>query len=329
MSEAQTTPQTPVELVAIVNSFNRRSLLERALTSLAEALRSARFGSAIVVFEAGSNDGSAEFLRSWSENHSSDNLIVIEAVEDQRSFSAGVNSACAAAISRFPNCRWLFLYETDNWLTNAEPLEQAISLLELEPRLAAAGFTVKQHDGKSFGYGMRFPTTLSFVLGQNLAAMCKLHAPNDSASQTTGEIQWRTCDVVFTSPLLVRREAWQQSEGFDAKNFPFSDTDLDWAWRCAKLGWKIAVIASDNVVHDNLQQLSAWSVNRVVDFHRNRFRLLKRHRGKYVALLKPLLFIRHALEAAILGCKSIRSPSAGQKLAKRQEMMRTVWNNYS
>jgi GT2 family glycosyltransferase len=329
MSEAQTTPQTPVELVAIINSFNRRSLLERALTSLAEALRSERFGSAIVVFEAGSNDGSAEFLRSWSENHSSDNLIVIEAVEDQRSFSAGVNSACAAAISRFPNCRWLFLYETDNWLTNAEPLEQAISLLELEPQLAAAGFTVKQHDGRFFGYGMRFPTTLSFVLGQNLAAMCKLHAPNDSAPQTTGEIQWRTCDVVFTSPLLVRRQAWQQSDGFDAKNFPFSDTDLDWAWRCAKLGWKMAVIASDNVVHDNLQQLSAWSVNRVIDFHRNRFRLLKRHRGRYVALLKPLLFIRHALEAAILGCKSIRSPSAGQKLAKRQEMMRTVWNNYS
>jgi GT2 family glycosyltransferase len=329
MSEAQTTPLTPVELVAIINSFNRRSLLERALASLAEALRSARFGSAIVVFEAGSNDGSAEFLRSWSQNHSSDNLIVIEAVEDQRSFSAGVNSACAAAISRFPNCRWLFLYETDNWLANADSLKQAISLLEREPQLAAAGFTVRQHDGKFFGYGMRFPSTLSFALGQNLAALCKLHSPNNSAWQTTDGIRWRTCDVVFTSPLVVRRQAWEQSKGFDATNFPFSDTDLDWAWRCARLGWKMAVIASDCVVHDNLRQLSAWSANRVVDFHRNRLRLLKRHRGRHVALLKPLLFLRHALEAAILGCKSIRNPSAGQKLAKRQEMMRSVWNNYS
>src|ERR1700687_6048116 len=171
-------PERPVELVAIINSFNRRSLLERAIASLTEALRRARFGSATVVFEAGSNDGSVEFLGTWRENHPADNLIVIEASADRRSFSDGVNTACAEAIAHFPKCRWLFLYETDNCLTSVEPLDKAISLLQLEPQLAAAGFTVKQHDGRFFGYGMRFPTALSFALGQNLAAQLNLHAPN-------------------------------------------------------------------------------------------------------------------------------------------------------
>ena len=124
--------EQPVELVAIINSFNRRSLLERAIRSLSGALRSAQFGSAIVVFEAGSTDGSAEFLRTWDENHPADNLMLIEPAADHRSFSAGVNAACSAALARFRKCRWLFLYETDNCLANVEPLEKAISLLELE-----------------------------------------------------------------------------------------------------------------------------------------------------------------------------------------------------
>ncbi len=91
----------------------------------------------------------------------------------------------------------------------------------------------------------------------------------------------------------------------------------------------MAVIASDNVLHDNLEQLSAWSANRVVDFHRNRFRLLKRHRGKHVALLKPFLFIRHWLEAMILARKSAADLMAKEKLAKRKQLLRTVWSNYS
>jgi len=318
----------PVELIAVINSFNRRALLERALTSLTETLRSAPFGSAIIVFEAGSNDGSVEFLKTWRDNNPADNLSIIEAPTGRSSFSDGVNTGCAAAISRFAKCHWLFLYETDNCLTSVEPLQKAIALLKIEPQLAAVGFTVKQHDGKFYGYGMRFPSALSFALGQNLAARLNLHAPNNSAWQTRDGIRWRTCDVVFTSPLLIRRETWEQSGGFDEKNFPFSDSDLDWAWRCAKLGWKMAVISSDSVVHDNLEQLSAWSANRALDFHRNRFRLLKRHRGAWVSLLKPVLFLRHWLETLLLARRS-NDPGAKEKLAKRKQMLRTVWNDYS
>jgi GT2 family glycosyltransferase len=321
--------QKQVELVAIINSFNRRSLLQAAITSLTESLRKASFGSAIIIFEAGSNDGSAEFLNEWRQQNPSDNLLVIEASPSRSSFADGVNQACVAAFARFPKCRWLFLYETDNYLNDVDPLEKAIALLKREPTLAAAGFTVKHYDGEFFGYGMRFPSAVSFGLGQNIAAHLGMHAPNNSEWGMSDGIRWRICDIVFTSPLLIRREAWEQSGGFDASAFPFSDSDLDWAWRCAKLGWKMAVIATDLVVHDNLAQLSAWSANRALDFHRNRFKLLQRHRGKHVALLKPLLFARHCAEATILASKSATDPIAKEKLAKRKQMLRTVWNNYS
>jgi len=318
----------PVEFVCVINSFNRKSLLQRAIDSLTAALRNAPFGSAIIVFEAGSDDGSREFLARWSQENPADNLTVLTASNGPSSFSDGVNLACANALMRFPGCRWLFLYESDNWLESVRPLEQAIALLDFQSRLAAVGFTVRKHDRRPFGYGMRFPSLLSLALGQNVSFFYKLHAPNKRHWETRDGIRWRTCDVVFTSPLVIRRTAWEESGGFDANAFPFSDSDLDWAWRCAKLGWALAVIETDEVVHDNLEQFSAWSATRVTDFHRSRLRLLKRHVGKHVSAIKPLLFLRHLIEALILAGKSRHDAQARQKLNGRMQMLRSVWNDY-
>jgi GT2 family glycosyltransferase len=321
-------PNRPVEFVAVINSFNRRALLEKALGSLTQALRNAPFGSAIVVFEAGSKDGSVEFLRSWNGMNPGDKLIVVESATADSSFSEGVNRGSAVAFERFQACRWLFLFETDNWLQTAEPLSQAIRLLEQEPQLGAVGFTVKRHSGEFCGYGMSFPTVLSLALGLNLSLRWNLDRPNDSPWSTANSFRWRMCDVVFTSPLLIRREAWLQTGGLDAERFPFSETDVDWAWRCAESGWKMAVIASDQVVHDNLQQASAWSANRVIEFHRSRLRLLKRHRGKWIGLIKPILFLRHCIETLLLIFRPGTDVAAAAKLEKRKQMLRTVWSDY-
>src|ERR1041385_8150940 len=157
----------------------------------------------------------------------------------------------------------------------------------------------------------------------------ELNRPNDSSWQITNNIRWRTCDVVFTSPLLIRRTAWEQTGGLDPENFPFSDSDVDWAWRTAKLGWKMGVIESRSVVHDNLQQASAWSANRVIDFHRSRLRVLKRQHGDRSLLVKPLLALRHCVEIAILSFKSRSDSAAKTKLDKRWQMLRSVWTDYT
>jgi GT2 family glycosyltransferase len=321
-------PDRPVEVVAVINSFNRRTLLEKAIVSLTSALRTAPFGSAIVVFDAGSKDGSMEFLRSWQDLNVGDNLVLVESAGTDASFSEGVNRASAVALDRFPESRWLFLFETDNWLQTSEPLNSAVALLEQEPQLAAVGFTVRRHSGQFCGYGMSFPSALSLALGLNLSDRWNLDRPNDSPWQITKGFHWRMCDIVFTSPLLIRREAWLQSGGLDAERFPFSETDLDWAWRCAESGWKMAVIESEQVVHDNLQQASSWSANRVIEFHRSRLRLLKRHRGEWIRLIKPLLFVRHCIETLLLTLRKTTDDVTASKLEKRKQMLRTVWNDY-
>lgn len=330
MVQMQTTMST-VELVAVINSFNRLRLLQEALGALTGALRAGDIPAAVVVYEVGSTDGSREFLEAWRREHPDDRLeIVAPAPGAGTSFSDGVNAGCAEAWRRFPATRFLLLYETDNWVAGPEPLRQARALLEARPELAAAGWTLRKHAGSAggVGYGMCFPYPLAMVAGRNLCLRLGWESPNDTPWQETHGIHWRTCDVLFTSPLLIRREVWEKSGGLDAAAFPFGECDIDWAWRVRKLGLGTqAVIRSDAVVHDNRAQASAWSDNRVVDFHRARFRLLRRHRGPWVNLIKPLLFLRHALETALL-LVGRRRPDAKTKLAKRLEMLRGVWRGY-
>ena len=124
-------------------------------------------------------------------------------------------------------------------------------------------------------------------------------------------------------------EVWEKAGGFDVAAFPFSDCDLDWSWRCRRMGLGgQAVVRSDAVVHDNRAQASAWSDDRVIKFHRARLALLRRHRGWLGAnLVKPTLFLRHALESALLLARR-GQPGAAGKLASRLQMLRTVWHGY-
>ena len=129
-------------------------------------------------------------------------------------------------------------------------------------------------------------------------------------------------------PLLVKREAWEQSRGFDAAAFPFADTDMDWAWRLNKLGRLQAVMETPDVVHDNRGQLSTWSVRRVLHFHRARLLLLRRHRGWTATAVKPLLCLRHVGETAAILLLWWRLDDPRQALAKRQALLQGVFRDY-
>lgn len=317
-----------VELVAIINSFNRLALISKALPALCEALSDCPFSASVVVFDAGSTDGS----KSWLEQYCPSASIPIHVIQAcpgaDSSFSAGVNAACAEAIKLFPQCSFFFLYETDNWLASSAPLVLARQLLQQRAELAAVGFTVCRHSGAPAGFGTDFPTVLQFLVGQQLTLFLGLGSPRLRTAGNINGIEWGICDIVFTSPLLVRRTAWEESGGMDSSTFPFSDCDADWSWRLSKLGWQIAVLKLKGVVHDNGGELSTWSLRRVVDYHRARLKLLARHVGAWVHWLKPLLLIRHVLEFMVLILLP-RSPEEYRlSLRKRSLLIKTVMSNY-
>lgn len=279
-------------LAAIVNSYNRLGLLKKALPSLVGGLRHTSVGSSIIIYDAGSTDGSVPYIKRMKKKTDVPIHLIEPDKDEDRSFSAGVNRAVNYAASTYPGLEWCLLYETDNCVKNYFAIDCAIELLARDQKLAATGFTVEDRDGRKVGFGEPFPSVLTFVLGLRISSWFGLSDPKPKWMKENG-IRFAHCDVVYTSPLLIRYKYWREVAGMDSEMFPFSDSDIDLCWRFAKRGYQVAVIDTQGVIHDNEEKASEWSAERIYTLHRGRFRLLRRHVGEGVRLVKPILFLRH------------------------------------
>lgn len=306
----------------IINSFNRLELLRECLGTLTAAVKGAGKTDefVVVVYEAGSTDGSLEWLQTDGQRLDLRVDVLVPGPGDDTSFAAGLNTAAACAAGRYPRLQYLIFYETDNQFLGFDPVYRAIFRLLAREDLGACGFTVRHHDGSPAGTGQPFPTLLNFLLGKNLVSHFDLEAlPYRWEVQTDGTV-FSEADVVYTSPLVVKLEAWKDSGGLDAATFPFSDCDVDWARRMRDLGWKMGVIRTGQVIHDNRNALSAWSRFRAMDAHRGRLRYFMKHRPWSVYLVWPLLLIvRHA-------CELISIPVVVRERQRQQRLFGQFWN---
>lgn len=290
-----------IEIAFIINSFNRVGLLKSALKALESWIPNSAFANqcAVVIFDAGSTDGTIEFINTISTPLRID--LVIPNKGEDTSFSAGLNKGCDYAMKNFDKLKYLVFYETDNQITSLDAFNFAILELAGNSELGACGYTVKRHNGSLAGSGMAFPRLINYLLGKKITHRLSLESPNYKWIAGVSGQQFSYLDVVFTSPLLVKVECWTLSKGLDAKVFPFSDCDIDWAVRVNQSGFKMGVIKSDDVFHDNLEEKSAWSANRAKQYHRGRLRYFKRYSPKSVYLIWPLpLMLRHIIELAFV-----------------------------
>ena len=335
-----------VQFVAIVNSFNRLELFRQSLPSLVAALESCTFRTAIVIFEAGSTDGSLEWLEEYSQHYlNSPQDRQLDAIHvltpgagDDTSFSAGVNAGCQVALERYPELKSLFLFETDNWIGSPRPLELALRLMKRDDRIAAVGFTVKNHQGQPVAFGQHLPSVLEMIVSSRLfwskpISTLRRHLTNRQ-QRITGwqpfeDTRRVNFDVVYTSPLAIERSAWEMTGGMDSENFPFSDCDIDWAWQLKKAGKIMSVLEVDDVVHDNRAIESSWSQLRVLRLHQARCKLIDKHYGSGTLFaIKPLLFVRHAIELLFCAVAPVKIPDRSSSVRKRWLLLTTVFNNY-
>ncbi|MDF7820398.1 hypothetical protein P1X15_22440 [Runella sp. MFBS21] len=284
-----------IDIAFVINSFNRFSLLKECLLALDWIPKSEFDGRiGVVVFEAGSTDGSLEWLQQSKGTLPFPLEIVVPLPNDDTSFAAGLNAGVDAAINTFPALHYLVFYETDNQIQNERPLQQALDQLIQRNDVGACGFTVKKHSGKPAGLGSSFPTVGQFLIGRQLVNRLHLDRPTFQWVVNEKGGRFSYVDVVYTSPLVVKKEAWIDSGGLDAKMFPFSDCDVDWAKRLSLLGWKMGVVDTEGVIHDNRETLSAWSKTRAMQFHRGRIRYLQRFHPIALRLAWPLpVMVRH------------------------------------
>lgn len=290
------------EIAIIINSFNRVKLLKECLAILSSWVPESEFNDRLIaiIYDAGSTDGSREWMKSEGRKLNLPIHVIFPNFDDDTSFASGLNSGAAFAERKWPNIRYFLFYETDNKILNPAPISEALIQLKNRDSLAACGFTVRKHNGNPAGVGMAFPTLLNFVLGKHLVHRLRLEKIPYRWDNSLAGIDFSEVDVVFTSPLLVKVNAWKESNGLDSKVFPFSDCDIDWARRLRNLGWRMGVIRSNYVIHDNKENISTWSKSRAMQFHRARLRYFMRYKPFAVYFIWPaFLFLRHLIELSV------------------------------
>mgnify|MGYP000140701143 CR=1 FL=1 len=313
-------PAEEYQIFALVQSFNRRALLEVALDSFQKVLGSdARFY--LYVYDAGSTDGSIDYLKTFRDGSNAPISIVTQ--PPKLSFSAGHNRLIQEVKKSAPREALILFYETDNAIKDREAIDQAADLIR-SGEADAVGFTPLKHDGTRAAHGGAFPTKKEFLIGQRATRW--LRKQKDAQKIIPQDVF--VTEVAFTSPPLVSLEMIVRIGGFDEKNFPFGHSDTDLCRRINDAGGSIVVLRSTSFIHDNLEQASEWSKGRVKDYHRATFRLLEKHDGRFSLKERLLLMARHSVEIMALGGLAPFSLASRRKLVGRLELLKSCLTGY-
>jgi GT2 family glycosyltransferase len=300
----------PSDLALVVNSYNRRVLLERALRSVYDCVHPAP--GEVVVVDDGSTDGSAELVEDWMGSGRYPGLALVRP-DHKVAFAGGVNLGIRSC--RAP---YVCLFETDNVALDSG-LWAGVAYLRRHARVAGVGFRVTTMDGTTAGNSMSFPSRLAFVLGQQLSARLGLEAPGSGPRR----------DVVFTSPLVLSRAALADVGLMDETDFPYCDSDIDWCQRIHDAGFELHVIEDVSVVHDQGGHRSEFSRRRTLDFHRARLAYFRKHGPPLaVPFIRAGLLARHLVELAVLKVGHTAGVVDGDRLATRLELLRRWPRNY-
>lgn len=286
-----------MKVAIIINSFNRLHLLEKCIDSLLPLCNKFYDEYYVHIIDAGSTDGSIDFAGSLEKQF---DFITYEVLLGA-SFSEGCNQAVSTIRNLRSNISCILFFETDNFIYSFDPIVVAQKLLHSNSQIGCVGFSITDFNGTKLQPGSKFLKPIATILGLRLSDYLGLERIDDGFDFCFLGYKFQEYQVIYTSPLLISLQAWNEVGGMDEKLFPFCESDSDLLYRLHKNGYKAVLIHCDSIVHDNLNAASAWSAKRVFDLSRARLSYMRKHNSILLSIIiRPLLFTRHLIEAFFL-----------------------------
>jgi N-acetylglucosaminyl-diphospho-decaprenol L-rhamnosyltransferase len=261
----------------VVNTDGREDLL--ACLEAIELTAPAGIEREVLVLDNASTDGSAEAVRALGRE--------TRLIELERREGKAANDSRLLRESRGELC--LLLNEDSELQRGA--VEALLDALQSDTRVGAAGAQLLSGDGRKVPCAWRFPGPATALAG---ALFLHRRLTVQSGGDRTRQVDWAQ-----SSAMLVRREAAEQVDFLDPAFFVYSD-ETDFCRRLADAGWITLYVPSARAIHHDQMASDLGGVRRrIVEFHRNRDRYLRKHRGRPTAvLLRPLLAFPYLLRAA-------------------------------
>jgi len=209
-------------------------------------------------------------------------------------FAAGVNLAARQARGAY-----LYLVNPDSVVDAGTP--RALSeWLAAHDQVGVAGSLVRDTDGGIQGSARRFPDLSTFIAGRS--AWLTRRFPANALSQrnvlTGVSVSDPTLvDWVSGASMMIRREAFEEARGFDARYFLYWE-DADLCRRLKSLGWATAYVPGVGVTHHGARS-SRGSARSIVAFHKSAFRYFLTHTGVIGRIASPLAALALAIRLGV------------------------------
>ena len=251
-----------VILSCCVVNTNGRELLLACLRAIERTVPST-LDHEVLVLDNASDDGSADAVRALGSE------IELIALEQRRGKAENDSLLLERARGRY--C--LLLNE------DAELLEGAatalVEALERDPLAAAAGALLVSPQGR--------PQPCAWSLPRVRTALAGALFLHRRLAVQSGGAATRPVGFAQSSALLVRRAAAREIGYLDPAFFVYSD-ETDFCKRLWNVGWRVLHVPSAHAVHhEQLSSDTAAAAARIVEFHRNRDRYMRKHHGRIAA----------------------------------------------
>jgi GT2 family glycosyltransferase len=260
----------------VVNTNGRKPLL--ACLDAIKRTTPSDLEHEILVLDNASDDGSADAVRALGRDI---RLIALDRREGK-----AANDSRLLKESRGEFC--LLLNEDSELQPGA--VAALLGALRSNRDAAAAGAQLLSPDGREVPCAWRLPGAETAFAG---AFFLHRRFTVESGGTGTRPVGW-----VQSSAMMVRREAAKRIGWLDPGFFVYSD-ETDFCKRLRDAGWRILFVPAARAIHhDQMAQDAAGAERRIVEYHRNQDRYLRKHRGRVEAvLLRPLLAWPHLMRA--------------------------------
>ncbi|MDO8671556.1 MAG: glycosyltransferase family 2 protein [Dehalococcoidia bacterium] len=267
-----------LDLSVIIVNWNTKDLLLRCLESLRVDLNDTDqwhllpdgrpLSFEVLVVDNASTDGSADMVAARFPQ------VRLLANETNAGFTKANNQAISLSQGQY-----VILLNSDAEIVG-QAMETMVTYLDDHPEIGVVGPKLLNTDGSVQSSHRRFPTLATgfvestilqryFPRSRLLSRYYCLDLPADREQ----DVDW-----VVGACLMVRRTAIAEVGLLDDDFFMYSE-ELDWCWRIKKAGWKVAFLASAEVVHHYGKSSERDLPQRHIYFNDSKLKLYRKHFG--------------------------------------------------
>lgn len=295
------------DISIIIVNWNVRDLLDACLASI---MRADLPDAEIIVVDCASADDSLTMLR---EKYPSVKVI---ALDENVGFTRGNNIGIQQAKGRY-----LFLLNPDTEIIS-NAIFQLFDYMEKHPEVGIIGPHTLNTDGSHQSTRRRFPTPLTAIFESTWLqpyapkSIIDSYYATDIPNTAIAAVDW-----VQGSAMMVRREVYEQTGGFDEGFFMYSE-ELDWCKRARDTGWKVVYHGEAKITHHGGKSSEQASASKHIYYHTSKLRYFRKHHGFFVYMtLRILLLTLFGWQMILESAKAF----IGHKRDMRRERVKTYW----